>query len=58
MTRIRWILASADDEMSEEISASNRNADIHQPENPQKKRNDRTTWAHFKYFDEIYNWKQ
>jgi len=31
-------MASADDETREEISASNRNADIHQPENPRKKR--------------------
>jgi len=33
------VMASADDETHEEISASNRNADIHQPENPRKKRN-------------------
>jgi hypothetical protein len=33
------VMASADDEKLEEISASNRNADIHQPENPRKKRN-------------------
>lgn len=32
------VTASADDETREEISASNRNADIHQPENPRKKR--------------------
>jgi hypothetical protein len=32
-------MTSADDETREEISASNRNADIHQPENPRKKRN-------------------
>jgi hypothetical protein len=31
-------MASADDETCEEISASKRNADIHQPENPRKKR--------------------
>jgi len=31
-------MASADDETCEEISESNRNADIHQPENPWKKR--------------------
>jgi hypothetical protein len=31
-------MASADDGTREEISASNRNADIHQPENPLKKR--------------------
>jgi hypothetical protein len=31
-------MASADDEMCEEISASKRNADIHQPETPRKKR--------------------
>ena len=31
-------MASADDEMHEEISASNRNADVHQPRNPCKKR--------------------
>jgi len=32
------VMASADDETRQEISASNRNADIHQPENPRKKR--------------------
>ena len=32
------VMASADDEMHEEISASNRNADIHQPKNQRKKR--------------------
>jgi hypothetical protein len=32
------VMASADDEMPEEISASNRNADIHKTENPRKKR--------------------
>ena len=32
------VMAFADDETREEISASNRNADIHQPENPRKKR--------------------
>jgi hypothetical protein len=32
------VMASADDETCEEIIASNRNADIHQPENQQKKR--------------------
>jgi hypothetical protein len=32
------VMASADNETHEEISASNRNADIHQPENPRKKR--------------------
>jgi hypothetical protein len=31
-------MASVDDETREEISASNRNADIHQPENPRKER--------------------
>ena len=31
-------MASADDETREEISASKWNADIHQPENPRKKR--------------------
>jgi hypothetical protein len=28
------VMVSADDETCEEFSASNRNADIHQPENP------------------------
>jgi hypothetical protein len=32
------VIASADDEKREEISASNKNADIHQPDNPRKKR--------------------
>jgi hypothetical protein len=32
------VMASADNETRGEISASNRNADIHQPENPRKKR--------------------
>jgi hypothetical protein len=32
------VMASTDDETREEISASNRNADIHQPETPRKKR--------------------
>jgi hypothetical protein len=32
------VMTSVDDETREEISASNRNADIHQPENPRKKR--------------------
>ena len=32
------VTASAEDETREEISASNRNADIYQPENPRKKR--------------------
>jgi hypothetical protein len=32
------IMASADDETSEEISARNRNTDSHQPDNPRKKR--------------------
>jgi len=32
------VMASADDKTREEISASNRNADIHQPENPRKNR--------------------
>jgi hypothetical protein len=32
------VIASADNETREEISANNRNADIHQPENPRKKR--------------------
>jgi hypothetical protein len=32
------VMASGDDETCEEISASNRNADIHQPKNPRKKR--------------------
>jgi hypothetical protein len=31
-------MASADNETREEISASNRNADTHQPENPRKKK--------------------
>ena len=31
-------MASANDKKREEISASNRNADIHQPETPGKKR--------------------
>jgi hypothetical protein len=30
------VMVSADDETREEISASNRNADTHQPENPRK----------------------
>jgi len=30
------VMATADDETREEISASNRNADIHHPENPRK----------------------
>jgi len=32
------VMAAADDETREEISASNRNANIHQPENPRQKR--------------------
>jgi len=32
------VMASADDKTREEMSASNMNADIHQPENPRKKR--------------------
>ena len=32
------VMATADDKTCEEISASNRNADIHQPENPREKR--------------------
>jgi len=32
------VMAPADDEMREDITASNRNADIHQPENPRKKK--------------------
>jgi hypothetical protein len=31
-------MASADDETREDITASNKNADLHQPENPRKKR--------------------
>ena len=32
------VMATADDKTREEISASKRNANIHQPENPRKKR--------------------
>jgi hypothetical protein len=49
------VMASADDKTREEISASNRNADIHQPRNPTKEKDDRTARDCFKCFDEIYN---
>jgi len=32
------VMATAGDKTREEMSASNRDADIHQPENPRKKR--------------------